>query len=182
VQAAETGTRIASAAAAAAPAASADRTDPCPAGAEAASQPAGTPAAGLDPALREGIHVLYVDDDEVNVLLVEALLATRPSWRLSVAGTGQEGIRLARTLVPDVLLLDLQLPDVSGIQVREQLAADPATAAIPCVLLTADVTAAAQRAAEAAGFAAVQHKPVKLAALLEALNAALRQPGRRQSA
>lgn len=98
--------------------------------------PAGPlPGAGnadLPPAL-----VLYIEDNPVNVLLVEQLLARWPQIRFVHADDGHGGIALARRLLPDLVLLDMQLPDMHGTAVLAALRADPATAELAVVSLSA---------------------------------------------
>jgi PAS domain S-box-containing protein len=127
------------------------------------------------PAARGGAvrRVLYVEDDEVNTLLVQAMIARWPNWELEIARTGREGLAKAFASPPDVLLLDMQLPDITGLALRRELMAMPATCRVPCVLLTADATEATQGLARQLGVCSVQHKPVKVGALMQALEEAL---------
>jgi CheY-like chemotaxis protein len=102
--------------------------------------------------------VLYIDDDENNLLLVQRLLKrARPGIRLHTAMTGADGTRLAIASQPALILLDNRLPDASGEQVLRSLAASPATAAIPVIILSGDsgqVTVKELLAAGAADFVA----------------------------
>lgn len=84
------------------------------------------------------LDVLYVEDHPVNVRLMERLLARRPGVRLAVAGTGCDALRLAALGHPDLVLLDLQLPDLPGEVVLDRLWALPGGAATRVVVLTAD--------------------------------------------
>ncbi len=151
---------------------------PVPARADAAAPPRGTvrQRQAVPPAPGGERHVLYVEDDEVNALLLEAILARQPDWRLTVARDGHEGLRLAREIGPDVVLLDMQLPDIDGLQVRDALAADPATAGLPCLLLTADATESTRQSALQRGFIGVEHKPLVVDRLLQALARACDAP------
>ena len=121
-------------------------------------------------------RVLYVEDDEVNTLLVQAMLARRPNWQVEIARSGSEGLARALAAPPDVLLLDMQLPDTTGLALRRQLMDEPTTCGVPCVLLTADATEATQRLARELGVSSVQHKPVKVGALMQALDEAVAPP------
>jgi PAS domain S-box-containing protein len=105
-------------------------------------------------------QVLYVEDNPVNALLVEQLLARWPDVRLVVAGDGTGGLRQARELRPDVLLLDMQLPDMDGIQVLQRLKADAATRDIPVVVLSTDAVLEDMQAARDAGALDYWTKPV----------------------
>ncbi|HZR99073.1 MAG TPA: response regulator [Chloroflexota bacterium] len=89
---------------------------------------------------------LVVDDDPQAREMLAALLEPA-GYRVLLAATGEEGVALARACRPDVLLLDLLLPGISGFEVVEQLKADRATRAIPIVILTAKDLTAAERAA-----------------------------------
>lgn len=82
--------------------------------------------------------VLYIEDVLVNFALVEALLSAHAGIRLVHAPTGHEGIRLARSEHPDVVLLDMHLPDISGIEVVRMLSEDIAAKHFRVILLTAD--------------------------------------------
>ncbi len=84
--------------------------------------------------------VLYVEDDVVNFTLVERILEYRPALNLLHAPRGHLGIKMAEAYRPKLILLDLNLPDMHGSQVLQRLQADPATAEIPVVVLSADAT------------------------------------------
>ena len=111
-------------------------------------------------------RILYVEDDEINALLVHELLAAREELVLDEAATGAAGLAKARALQPDLILLDMQLPDMDGLAVLRALRADPATAAIPCVALSANAMSQDIDAARAAGFDAYWTKPIDFAAFL----------------
>jgi CheY-like chemotaxis protein len=83
--------------------------------------------------------VLYIDDDDDNIFLLRRLFRrTRPDIQLHTTMTGVDGIRAAIDASPALILLDNRLPDISGEQVLRQLAATPATAAIPVIILSGD--------------------------------------------
>ena len=105
--------------------------------------------------------VLYIEDVESNVELMRQALAGSP-WTLMVERTGQSGLATARQALPDLILLDLQLPDIDGVDVRRQLLSDRTTAAIPCVAVTAD---GAARSGHALGvpFDGWLDKPLRIA-------------------
>lgn len=84
--------------------------------------------------------VLYVEDHPVNVLLMSGIVERRPDIDLVVATTGQEALRMADGLHPDLLLLDLGLPDCHGSQLLNWLRALPCCQAAPAIAVTADVT------------------------------------------
>lgn len=85
--------------------------------------------------------VLYVEDHPINIELVRRLVARRPLMRLQVARTGAQALGVVRLGRPDVLLLDLDLPDVSGEVVLERVWALPGCAEVPVVVLSADAVA-----------------------------------------
>ena len=82
--------------------------------------------------------MLYIEDDDNNISLVEALLKRRPKIRLQVATNGRDGIRAAIDSQPRLILLDNRLPDATGSEILGELASTPATAAIPVVVLSSD--------------------------------------------
>jgi CheY-like chemotaxis protein len=84
--------------------------------------------------------ILYVEDNLSNLTLVEEILSEEPGVELLSAVDGQLGLDLARTLSPDLILLDLHLPDLPGRQVLFQLRADKRTRDIPVVVISADAT------------------------------------------
>jgi CheY-like chemotaxis protein len=84
--------------------------------------------------------VLYIEDDPVNFTLVERILEFRPALKLMHARTGEDGVELAQTHQPKLILLDLNLPDMHGSEVLRQLQHQPATAKVPVVVLSADAT------------------------------------------
>lgn len=82
--------------------------------------------------------VLYIEDVAMNFTLVEGLLSVHPGLRVIQAPTGHEGVRLARSEHPDVVLLDMHLPDISGVEVVRMLSEDIAAGHFRVILLTAD--------------------------------------------
>jgi CheY-like chemotaxis protein len=84
------------------------------------------------------LTVLYIEDNYSNVRVIEHLMRLRPGWRLLHAGLGALGFELALAQSPDLVLLDLHLPDIPGRSVLAALKSDPRTAPIPVVVLTAD--------------------------------------------
>jgi signal transduction histidine kinase len=84
--------------------------------------------------------VLYIEDDVANLRLVERVMARRPRVRLLTAMQGWLGLDLATQHHPDLILLDLHLPDVHGVEILQRLKADPTTACVPVVILSADAT------------------------------------------
>ncbi len=120
--------------------------------------------------------VLYIDDDEDNIFLLRRLFKRkRPDIQLHTAMTGRDGIRAAIDDQPALILLDNRLPDASGEQVLRQLAAAPATAAIPVVILSGDSNPATVDGLLAAGAADFLGKPFHTHQLLAIIGRYLNQ-------
>ena len=116
-------------------------------------------------ALVSPMLLLYVEDNPANVTLMQQALQLRPGVRLEIAIDGEAGLNAVRRLQPDLVLLDLDLPRLHGFEVLRQLRADPATARIPCVAVSANAMGQhLQRAAEE-GFADYLTKPFDLGKL-----------------
>ncbi len=113
--------------------------------------------------------VLYVEDDEVNTLLMEQIFATQPSWSLSTVATGTEALQSAAREGPRLILLDLNLPDMTGFEVFRRLQADPRTKHIPCIAVSADAMPAQVRKTLAEGFDDHWAKPLDLPLVLRKL-------------
>ncbi len=117
--------------------------------------------------------VLYVEDNHANMMLMEQILERQSGIKLLKAGNGASGIALARIHVPDVILMDINLPGISGVQALRILRADPATAHIPVIAISAN---AMQRDIEnglEAGFMGYITKPIKVTEFMEVLETAL---------
>jgi CheY-like chemotaxis protein len=110
--------------------------------------------------------VLYIDDSDDNLVLVERMLRRRQDVRLRVAKTGHGGVEAALRDPPNLILLDNRLPDSSGMEVLLQLAASPATAAVPVVVLSGDSGQATVNDLLAAGASDFLAKPFAMAELL----------------
>lgn len=126
------------------------------------------PTAALPPAT-----VLYVEDNPSNVALMRHVAAALGPLRVHVAETGHDGLVLAQDLAPDVIILDIALPDIDGFAVKAALAADPLTANIPVLALSASCMPADLRRGREAGFAAYLTKPLDIPALARALSEVL---------
>ncbi len=112
------------------------------------------------------LEVLYVEDNPVNVEVMAALLEERPRVRLIVAADGRSGLALARVRLPDLLLLDMQLNDMDGLEFLRMLHADPRTADLPCVAVSVNAMLSDVQAAVEAGMKAYLTKPLDARALL----------------
>jgi len=116
--------------------------------------------------------LLYVEDNPANLKLVEQLIARRPTLRLLSALDGNAGIQLARTHQPEVILMDINLPGISGLEALQILRDDPATAHIPVLALSANAMARDIEKGLAAGFFSYLTKPIKVAGFMESLDTA----------
>jgi CheY-like chemotaxis protein len=114
--------------------------------------------------------VLYIDDSEDNLVLMERLLRRRADVQLRVARTVREGVESAVGDPPDLILLDNRLPDGSGLQVLQRLAASPATAAVPVVVLSGDSGQAIVEDLLATGASDFLAKPFVVADLLSVIS------------
>ena len=102
--------------------------------------------------------ILYVEDNEYNRKIVRQLLSRSPC-RLIEAGDGETGVALARQELPDLILMDVQLPKMSGLDATRQLRAEARTAAIPIVVITSYALSGDAEKAKAAGATAYLAKP-----------------------
>src|SRR3954471_20032459 len=110
--------------------------------------------------------VLIVEDNEKNMKLARDILNAK-GYRTLEAVTGEDGVKLAKEEKPDLVLMDIQLPGINGIEAFRQIRADANTARIPVVALTASVTPTDRSAITAAGFDAFIGKPINLKEFLE---------------
>lgn len=117
--------------------------------------------------------VLYIEDNVSNQRLMERLVARRPGVRLISVAQGQAGIDLARTAAPDLILLDLHLPDMHGEEVLRRLWEDPRTRPIPVAVLSADATPSQIARLLAAGARAYLTKPLNIAEVLSLVDRTL---------
>ena len=117
--------------------------------------------------------LLYVEDNPANLKLIEQLIARRPEIRLLSARDGNLGIQLARTEHPDVILMDINLPGISGIEALKILRADPGTTHIPVIALSANAMPRDIEKGLAAGFFRYLTKPIKVTEFMETLEETL---------
>ena len=112
--------------------------------------------------------ILYVEDNEFNRKIVRHLLG-RTSYRLVEATDGEAGVSTAREARPDLVIMDIQLPKLSGLDATRQLRADPVTAAIPIIVITSFALAGDEDKAREAGATAYLAKPYSPRELLETI-------------
>jgi CheY-like chemotaxis protein len=120
--------------------------------------------------------VLYIEDNIANLRLVERILARRDDIEITPAMQGRLGLALAHEHQPDLILLDLHLPDLDGEQILRQIRSDPATESTPVVILTADATAGQIERLLGAGANAYLTKPLDVQQLLEIVSEAIDAP------
>ncbi|MFO1283534.1 MAG: response regulator [Burkholderiales bacterium] len=114
--------------------------------------------------------VLIVEDNDKNMKLARDVLQARGYGTIE-ATTGEDGVRLARERLPDLVLMDIHLPGISGIEALARLRADPATAKIPVIAVTASVMEGDRRKITDAGFDGYVGKPISLKEFLDAVKA-----------
>ena len=128
-----------------------------------------------------GAHtILYIEDNLSNLTLVEQVLAEQPDLQLITAMGGQRGLDLARTHLPDLILLDLHLPDLPGWEVLAQLRRESATAAIPVIIISADATARQIKGLMAAGAHGYLTKPLEIEQFFKVIKETTRAATRRE--
>ncbi|WP_425267430.1 ATP-binding response regulator [Cupriavidus lacunae] len=120
--------------------------------------------------------LLYVEDNPANVKLVEQLIARRADVRLLTAVTGTLGVELARTSLPDLIVMDIHLPDINGIEALRRLRENPMTTHIPVIALSANAMPRDIEKGMKAGFFRYLTKPIRLNEFMDSLDAALEQP------
>jgi PAS domain S-box-containing protein len=121
----------------------------------------------------ESRRILYIEDNFSNVTLVDQMLAERPALELMTAMQGRVGLDLARQHSPDLILLDLHLPDMPGWQVLAQLKSDHLTREIPVVVISADATAPQIKRLLSAGARAYLTKPLDIPEFFRVIDEAL---------
>jgi CheY-like chemotaxis protein len=117
--------------------------------------------------------LLYVEDNPANLKLVEQLIARRPEMRLLTAVNGNIGIELARNHLPEVILMDINLPGINGIQALKILREDPAMAHIPVLAISANAMPSDVKKGMEAGFFRYLTKPIKVSEFMAAIDTAL---------
>ena len=118
--------------------------------------------------------LLYVEDNPANLMLVEDLIARRPDIRLLTAREAHSGIEIAKTIKPDVILMDINLPGISGLTALRLLANDKLTSHIPVIALSANAIPTDIRKGLEAGFFRYLTKPIKVNEFMETLDVALK--------
>ena len=133
---------------------------------QASNGPLASPAGTLG----KPAALIYVDDNLPNLTLVERILAQRPEIELLTATQGRLGLELAQKQRPDMILLDLNLPDISGEEILKQLRADAETNAIPVVVVTADASEGQAERLQSMGASAYVTKPFDVGDFLQVID------------
>jgi len=134
------------------------------------------PAPPVRPQIPDGVPqrtLLYVEDNPANLELVEELIARRPDLRLLCAADGDIGIAFARAYQPELILMDITLPGLDGIEAMKLLRKDPSTAHIPIIALSANAMPNDKEKGMAAGFLNYITKPIKVNEFMDVLDQAL---------
>ena len=118
--------------------------------------------------------LLYVEDNPANLMLIEDLVARRPDIHLLTARDGLSGVAIARASLPDVILMDINLPGISGVKALRILADDPATTHIPVIALSANAIPRDIARGLEAGFFRYLTKPIKVNEFMDTLDVALK--------
>jgi DNA-binding response OmpR family regulator len=122
--------------------------------------------------------VLYIEDNLSNLRLIDRILANKPGIKLISALRGATGIQLARQNRPDLILLDLNLPDMNGADVLRKLRESPETATCPVVVISADATAAQIERLLTSGARSYLTKPIDVKEFLVTVDTVLREQPR----
>ena len=129
------------------------------------------PSAAEEPRSAVPRTLLYIEDNLSNLRLVERILARRPEVKLISAMQGSLGIELARQHQPDLVLVDLHLPDIQGDEILRQLRSDPRTEKLPIVIISADATSTEVKRLRAAGASDYLTKPIDMRKFLAFVDA-----------
>jgi PAS domain S-box-containing protein len=136
-----------------------------------------SPDAAMAPPLRSAgaprNTLLYVEDNPANLELVQQIVARRTGLHMLSAGNAQAGVVLARASLPDVILMDINLPGISGFEALKILRADPRTVGIPVIALSANALPRDIARGLQAGFCDYLVKPIDIEHFMDALNAAM---------
>jgi two-component system, cell cycle response regulator DivK len=124
-----------------------------------------------------GELILVVEDNEKNRKLVRDVLTVK-GYRVLATDTGEDGVRLAGEQHPALILMDIHLPGIDGIEALRQLRAEPATATIPIVAVTASAMTQDRQKILAAGFDGYQAKPISVRPFLDLVREVLDRPAR----
>jgi PAS domain S-box-containing protein len=141
--------------------------------------PTQAPKPAPSPAVGAALEVLYVEDNPVNMMLMESVLAHRPDCHLLPATSGAAALEAVKHVKPDILLVDIHLPDTDGVSLLKALRAERADLAdVPAIAVSADALTEDIRTALSEGFTAYWTKPLDVAQVLARMDALPRAQGR----
>ncbi len=123
----------------------------------------------MSPSPAAARHVLYVEDDRINIVLMEEVFRLMPGWTLDVAETGAQAMEMLPRVMPSLVLMDMNLPDMNGLELMALVRADARLAGVRCIALSADVMDDQRQRARAAGFQDYWLKPIDVRQLRAAL-------------
>jgi PAS domain S-box-containing protein len=135
-----------------------------------APAPVAAPAPDMPDAQAARSYVLYIEDNPMNQRLMQQIFAARKQFELRVAHTAEIGIQLARVELPALILMDINLPGMDGYAALAALKADPGTAAIPVVAVSANAMKGDHKRGIEAGFAAYLTKPIDIPSLCKVVD------------
>ncbi len=123
-------------------------------------------------------RIFIIDDEEDFCSLVKTGLETRSDFEVSIATNGNDGLEIAWAIIPDLILLDITMPDLDGFQVLDRLKKNKATMSIPVIMLTAREDVEYNRKAPQLFYEAYLTKPVEVATLKSTIEEVLRRRGK----
>jgi CheY-like chemotaxis protein len=125
--------------------------------------------------------LLYIEDNRADLKLVEQIIARHPNIRMLTAVNGNSGIEIARESEPDVILMDINLSDISGFKALKLLRSNPTTAHIPVIALSANAMPLNIESGLEEGFFRYLTKPIKLNEFMDALDVTLEFAGKQST-
>ena len=124
-------------------------------------------------AAAQDVVVLYIEDNPSNQIVMQKVIARLPSWKLLIADDGEAGLIAARRDEPDIILMDINLPGMSGYEALARLQNMPETATTPVVAISANAMPVDVARGKAAGFFDYLTKPIDIGAMLDAISSAV---------
>ena len=125
--------------------------------------------------IERSISIVYVEDDPINAHLLTAIIDKMTRHELIIAATGADGLRLVREVRPDLIILDIGLPDMDGYELLREIRKDPECRDIPAIAVTANAMLDDVKRGEDAGFDQYMVKPVRASELLETIEQIIEQ-------
>ncbi|GLQ32662.1 hybrid sensor histidine kinase/response regulator [Litoribrevibacter albus] len=123
------------------------------------------------------MHIMYVENDDSNIALMQSFARRHEGWLMSIARSGREALQLAQKSLPDIILMDMSLPDMDGLELSILLNNNDLVRHIPIIVVTADGRYETQQACEYAGIELVYTKPIDFELLENALQELILEGG-----